>query len=213
MSLSPAIVALATGGVVVLIVAVRLAARRPAPCPSRFSWLVEHDNPVARTNRAAAIVEHLDVQPGMAVLDVGCGPGRVTIPLARRVGPAGSVVAMDVQPGMLERARHKAEAAGLANIRFLRAGAGEGGLECGVFDRALLVTVLGEIHDRQAALREIYGALKPGGVLSVGELACDPHFQARGNVLAMAGAVGFREKARFGNRFAFTLNLEKPGGA
>ena len=54
--------------------------------------------------------------------------------------------------------------------------------------------------------------LKPGGILSVTEIIFDPHFQSRDTVLRLAGAVGFREKMFFGNRTAFTLNLEKPHG-
>jgi len=146
----------------------------------------------------------------MRVLDIGCGPGRLTIPAARQVGPQGEVVAIDIQPGMLLHAQEKAQAADLNNIRFLQIGMGDGKLEIGLADCALLVTVLGEIPDRDAALREVFVALKPGGILSITEIVFDPHFQSRDTVLRLAGAVGFREKAFFGNRIAFTLNLEKP---
>ncbi len=189
----------------------RVASRRHSvPCPVWLRWLVELDNPFAKTNRAAVIVQHLDLQPGMAVLDVGCGPGRVTIPIAEQVGQQGEVVAMDIQAGMLHRAEEKARAANLTNIRFLQAAAGEGKLGRNHFDRSLLVTVLGEIPDREAALREIFDALKPGGILSVTEIIFDPHFQTRNTVARLARAVGFREKALHGSRVAFTLNLEKP---
>lgn len=184
--------------------------RRSLPCPVWLRWLVELDNPFTETNRASVIIRHLDLQPGMKVLDVGCGPGRLTIPVAERVGPQGAVAAMDIQPGMLRRAQEKAQAANLNNIRFLQVGAGEGKLERSQYDRALLVTVLGEIPDREAALKEIFEALKPGGLLSVTEVIFDPHFQTRGAVLRLAGAVGFREQRFFGNRLAFTLTLEKP---
>ncbi len=189
----------------------RLASRRYSlPCPTWLRWLVELDNPFTETNRASAIVQHLELQPGMKVLDVGCGPGRLTIPIAEQIGPQGEVVAMDIQSGMLRRAQEKAQAANLNNIRFLQAGAGEGKLGHSQYDRALLVTVLGEIPDRAAALKEIFDALKPGGLLSVTEIIFDPHFQRRGTVLQLASAVGFREKKLIGNRLAFTLNLEKP---
>ena len=191
----------------------RLASRRRSlPCPVWLRWLVEIDNPFTKTNRAAVIVQHLDLQPGMAVLDVGCGPGRLTIPLARQVGPGGNVLAVDIQAGMLKRAREKAAAANLTNIQFLQAGIGEGRLECEKFDRAVLVTVLGEIPDREAALTEVFKALKPGGILSITEIIFDPHFQRHSTVSRLAEAVGFREKAFFGSRIAFTLNLEKPYG-
>ena len=190
----------------------RLASRRYSlPCPTWLGWLVELDNPFAEGNSARAIVQHLDLQPGMKVLDVGCGPGRLTIPIAEQVGPQGEVVGIDIQPGMLRRAQEKARAANLNNIRFLQVGAGEGtsGLGRSEYDRAVLVTVLGEIPDREAALKEICNALKPGGILSVTEIIFDPHFQSRGTVLRLGGAVGFRENKFFGNRFSFTLNLER----
>ena len=162
------------------------------------------------TNRAAVIIEHLGLEPGMTVVDVGCGPGRVTLPAARQVGESGKVVAMDIQAGMLARAKEKARAANQSNIEFLHAGVGEGKLGHGQFDRALLVTVLGEIPDRDAALKEIFSALKPGGILSVTEIIFDPHFQRRSTVTRLAIEAGFREREFFGNHIAFTLNFEKP---
>jgi len=188
----------------------RLASRRSSlPCPVWLSWMVELDNPFAKTNRAATIIENLDIQKGMAVLDIGCGPGRVCIPLARQIGPTGKVVAMDIQAGMLEKTRKKAREASLGNLEFLQAGAGEGKMGSNLFDRVLLVTVLGEIPDREKAMQEIHAALKPGGILSVTEIIFDPHFQKRETVAGLAGRVGFQESGFFGNRLAYTLNLKK----
>ena len=184
--------------------------RRSIPCPVWLRWLVELDNPFTETNRANIIVGHLGLQPGMKVLDFGCGPGRLTIPLAEKVGPQGEMVAVDIQPGMLSRAQEKAQAANLKNIQFIQAASGEGRLERNQFDRAVLVTVLGEIPDRGAALKEIFEAIKPGGILSVTEVIFDPHFQSREAVLRFASEVGFREKGFFGKKLAFTLHLEKP---
>lgn len=184
--------------------------RRSLPCPTWLGWLVEMDNPFTKVNRAATIIQHLNLQPGMTVLDVGCGPGRLTIPVARKVGPNGKVVAMDIQDGMLRRTKEKAQAANLTNIEFLHAEVGAKQLERDKFDRALLVTVLGEIPNREIALKEIFDVLKPGGILSVTEIIFDPYFQRRSTVLRLASAAGFREKELFGNCIAFTLNLEKP---
>lgn len=166
------------GAILLIAIAWRFASRRRSlPWPGWLRWLVELDNPFTKTTRAAVIIEHLDLQPGMAVLDVGCGPGRLATPLARKVGQRGEIVAMDIQAGMLERARERARVAGLQNIRFLEAGAGEGRLDSNRFDRSTLASVLGEIPNREAALKEIFGALKPGGILSVTETIFDPHFQ------------------------------------
>src|SRR5262249_31016445 len=98
-------------GLILLIAfAWRLASRHHSlPCPVWLRWFVELDNPFTKTNRAAVILQHAHLQPGMTVLDIGCGPGRLTIPAARQVGPTGKVVALDLQPGMLRRAQEKAK--------------------------------------------------------------------------------------------------------
>ena len=202
----PAIVALALAAALW-----RLASRRHSlPCPVWLRWLVELDNPFTQTNRARFIVETLALAPGMAVVDAGCGPGRLTVPLAQRVGPDGRVVALDIQPGMLARARQKTEAAHLGNVDFVAAALGDGKLPACHFDRAVLVTVLGEIPERAAALAELFDALRPGGILAIVEVIFDPHFQTRGTVTTLASAAGFRERAFFGHRLAYVIHFEKP---
>ncbi|MCA9101502.1 MAG: class I SAM-dependent methyltransferase [Planctomycetales bacterium] len=216
LNLQPLGVAVLAGGVALALVLIawRLASRRRSlPCPVWLRWLVELDNPFTKTNRAAFIVETLAVKPGMTVLDAGCGPGRLTVPLARSVGPSGRVVAVDVQSGMLQRAKDKTQATGLTNVEFVAAGLGDGVLPESHFDRAVLVTVLGEIPDRTAALGELFAALKPGGVLAIVEVIFDPHFQSRGTVTQLASSAGFREAAFFGHSWAYVLHVEKPDTA
>jgi SAM-dependent methyltransferase len=191
----------------------RYAARRHTlPCPHWLGWVLENPYTEALAG-SATLLDRLGLAPGMRVLDVGCGPGRVTVPAARRVGPDGSVVAVDIQPAMLREVERRAAAGGLTNVRTALAGAGQGGLGRDAFDRAVLVTVLGEIPDRERALREIYEALQPGGVLSVTEVFPDPHYQSRGTVRRLAEQVGFQVGQSFGTFFAFTVNLAKPGPA
>jgi ubiquinone/menaquinone biosynthesis C-methylase UbiE len=197
--------------VIIISIVWRFASRRHAiPCPVWMSGLL--DLPFSRRTRARTrtTLQRLDVKPGMKVLDAGCGPGRLTLPLAGHAGPHGEVTAIDLQEGMLSKAQERARKANLTTIRFLRAGLGAGMLEHNYFDRAVMVTVLGEIPDRDAALRELFDALKPGGILLVEETIRDPHFQSHGTVRSLAGAAGFREKDFFGNRFSYTLLLEKP---
>ena len=145
---------------------------------------------------------------------VGCGPGRLTIPFARHVGPQGRVTAFDIQEQMLRVLRARLEAASLDNVEIVRGRAGEGEMEWeNVFDRAVLVTVLGEIPNKARALQEIFRALKPGGLLSVTEVLPDPDYQSRATVIRLTIEAGFEVEARHGNFLAFTLNLRKPATA
>jgi ubiquinone/menaquinone biosynthesis C-methylase UbiE len=189
----------------------RAVSRRfEVPCPAWMKWLLDPPFINDITGRTRKTVEHLDLESGMQVLDAGCGTGRVTIPIARAVGPEGEVTAIDMQDAMLREVGRRAADAGLANIRLLRMGLGTERLEPGRYDRAVMVTVLGEIPDREAALSDLFLALKPGGILLVEETVRDPHYQSRSTVLELAGAAGFVEKEYFGNWFSFALALEKP---
>lgn len=202
--------------VVVIIIALawRFASRRyTIPCPVWMSGMLDSPHSGEMSARTRETIRHLGLMPGMNVLDVGCGPGRLTIPIARAVGPLGEVTAIDIQEGMLREAQKRAHSANITNIRFLQVGAGEGKLERDRFDRAVMVTVLGEIPDRKAALEDIFGALKPGGFLVIEETVRDPHFQRRSTVRELAGAAGFSEKQLSGGRFSYMLSLEKPSGA
>jgi ubiquinone/menaquinone biosynthesis C-methylase UbiE len=78
------------------------------------------------------------------------------------------------------------------------------------FERAFLVTVLGEIPDQEKALREIYGLLTPGGILSVTELLPDPHYQRQSVVRELALRTGFIPTVVYSNYRAFTMNLMRP---
>ena len=183
---------------------------RNMPCPSSLSFLLE--NPfVDRVAGAELLLDRAGVAPGMRVLDAGCGPGRITLPAARRVGPTGAVVALDIQEAMLQRVRQKLDAQGVTNVRLLHAALGDDQTEAEAFDRAFLVTVLGEIPDKAAALREIHRALKPGGVLSVTEMLPDPDFQTPDAVRRLADEAGFVEDRLLGGFPAFTMNLVKMG--
>ncbi|HEX7557387.1 MAG TPA: methyltransferase domain-containing protein, partial [Leptolinea sp.] len=178
------------------------------PCPPWLGWLLE--NPLTRGMHADLLVKRAGLKPGMRVLDAGCGPGRVTIPAALAVGSEGEIIALDMQPAMLDAARKRAKAAGLTNIRFMLSGLGENMLSENHFDRVFLVTVLGEIPNRIAALKEIASALKPGGVLSITEIIPDPHYQPRHTVRQLAFAAGLMEVDFFGNAMVYTLNFRKP---
>jgi len=177
----------------------------PEPFPASQAWLL--DNPLGRA-QARGILRRLPIEPGLRVLDFGCGPGRVTIPAARLVGDGGEVFAVDLQPAMLAIVARRAAREGLRDVRTLEAAAGDGALPVGGYDLALLTFVLGEIPAdlRPSAVREIASALRPGGALAVVEGLMDPHRQSRETVLALAEQAGLRLE-REDQRLTSTLFL------
>ena len=184
--------------------------RKSLPCPSWLYRMVEMENPLAKNSQAKTILAGLGVAEGMTVLDAGCGPGRVTLPLAKAVGADGKVIAVDLQQGMLDVVQRKAQQEGLAMIEFVQLPLGEGKLPAYQADRAVMAAVLGEIPQQAAALQEVFAALKPGGVLAIAETIFDPHYQRKAHVLDLAQAAGFAEVGFTGNALAYTVYLQKP---
>jgi ubiquinone/menaquinone biosynthesis C-methylase UbiE len=79
-------------------------------------WLAyTFDNPLRRLIHRTAAMFHGLVEEGMTVLDIGCGMGYFSIALAKIVGPRGLVIAVDLQPQMLNILRKRAEKAGMVD--------------------------------------------------------------------------------------------------
>jgi ubiquinone/menaquinone biosynthesis C-methylase UbiE len=172
--------------------------------------MVEAENPFTSIARAHTIISQLTIKPGMSILDVGCGPGRLTIPLAHATGPKGNVVALDTQKDMLKKVDVKAADAGLSQVKTIHAtiGTGHPPVTTQKFDRITLVAVLGEIPNQQQALTEIGALLKPDGILSITELIFDPHFQRKKTIRTLAHDCGLQETACFGSWYAYTMHLK-----
>lgn len=113
------------------------------------------------------------VTPGMTVLEPGPGMGFFTLPLARRVG-SGCVVAVDIQPKMLDALRRRATKAGMNQRIETRLAAPDSlGIAdlCGSVDFVLAVAVVHEMPSAEDFFREAAGALAPGGRLLLAEPA------------------------------------------
>lgn len=110
-------------------------------------------------------LERMPVAPGVTVADWGCGTGRVTIPLAMRVGPQGSVVAVDIQPLALESVRTKAAAKSLGNIETILPESYPTPLAPDSVDLVVLLDTFHEVAHRPSLLQEIFRILSVGGFL------------------------------------------------
>lgn len=169
------------------------------------------ENPLARVTRSAQVIAQLGLGTGARVADVGCGPGRVTLPLGHAVGPTGKVVALDLQAEMLAKLTAKAALQRLTNIQPVCGDARERLLPEASLDGAVMVMALGEMPEPPRVIAQVYAALKPGGRLLMAESVFDPHFLRRKRVTAWAVAAGFVEQSCIGNGLAYTIVFTKPG--
>jgi ubiquinone/menaquinone biosynthesis C-methylase UbiE len=143
------------------------------------------------------------------VLEVGAGSGFYSVEVAHRV-PKGHLELTDVQPEMLLKAQKKLEARGLTNVAYTLTDSGELPFKEFSFDVIFLVTVLGEITDQKAFLREAYRVLKTGGMLSISEHYPDPDFSPVAKVNLLVLKEGFELLEHFGSRWNYTVNFRKP---
>jgi SAM-dependent methyltransferase len=120
-------------------------------------------------------MERLDVRPGQRVLDLGCGTGPTTVELARRVGPDGSVLGVDIAAEMLARARRRAAQEGVSNVSFVHADVQSYDFGSDAYDRAFSRFGVMFYADPIAAFSNVRKALKTGGVLG---FVCWQHVMA-----------------------------------
>lgn len=115
-------------------------------------------------SHAAFFTPHL--RSGMRLLDCGCGPGTITLDLAEIVAP-GEVVGIDVAEHQLEHARASARERQLSNVRFEAANVYSLPFPEGSFDAVFSHALLEHLGEPVKAIRGMYHALKPGGLLGL----------------------------------------------
>jgi ubiquinone/menaquinone biosynthesis C-methylase UbiE len=176
------------------------------PCPPAFSWYFESR---FRKWYMRPVLDRLGIRPGDKILELGPGPGAFTVDAARRAGPEGRLIVIDIQPEMIAKVKKRLRAADVANAETHVARAYDLPLSDSSINRAFLVTVLGEIADQSRALAELSRVIRPGGILSITEEWLDPDYPFAGETIRRAKSAGFRLCARFGNFLVYTLNFEK----
>jgi ubiquinone/menaquinone biosynthesis C-methylase UbiE len=180
--------------------------KNPSACPYSQRFWVELPHPIITRERLRKV---LGPAPGERILEVGPGTGYYTLDLAGWVGPEGTIEIFDLQQEMLDHTMRRAGERGLANVVPTQGDATELPYGDDSFDGALLVTVLGEIPDREAALRELRRVLKPRGRLVVGEIAFDPHFQTFGALRYWAEEAGLFLDGRSGGWLGYFARFLK----
>lgn len=116
------------------------------------------------TKQAAFLLPHL--QPGMSLLDCGCGPGTITMGLAQAVNP-GPLVGVDLEPSQIALCEKRAREGGVTNATFRVADLYALPFDDGAYDVVFCHCVLQHLKDPLKALSEMHRVLKKGGLIAV----------------------------------------------
>jgi ubiquinone/menaquinone biosynthesis C-methylase UbiE len=112
-------------------------------------------------------VERLGLRPGARALDVCCGTGASALPMARAVGPEGTVIAVDLAEELLKLGRAKANAAGLRCVDFRRADMTALDHPDSHFDAIVCVFGIFFVPDMEAQVAKLWRLVRPGGRLAI----------------------------------------------
>ncbi len=121
---------------------------------------------------AARLLAELRLTPGSTFLDLGCGEGRYTFPVAEVIGPDGLIYAVDLWEEGIAAIQQRSAAEGRRNLKALLADVGQIPLETASVDTCLMATVLHDLVEARTAagaLTETARVLKPGGRLAIVE--------------------------------------------
>jgi ubiquinone/menaquinone biosynthesis C-methylase UbiE len=180
--------------------------KNPSACPYSQRVFVSVPHPVITRARLKKV---LDPKPGERLLELGPGTGYYSVELAGWLAPGGQLDIFDLQQEMLDHTMRRLEAGGVQTpVVPMQGDATAMPYPDTTFDAVVLTTVLGEIPDQEAALREIRRVLKPDGRLVVGELALgDPHVVLPGALERRAAAAGLRLEHRSGSALGYFARL------
>jgi ubiquinone/menaquinone biosynthesis C-methylase UbiE len=110
------------------------------------------------------------IEPGLTVLDLGCGAGTDLLIAAQMVGPTGRAIGLDMTPPMLARARAGAESMRLRNVELHEALIESVPLDAGSVDVVISNGVIDLVPDKEAVFAEIDRVLRPGGRLQIADV-------------------------------------------
>ena len=125
------------------------------------SWLERPER--IQEERPDLVLAALDLKPGMKVADIGAGSGYYSSRMAERVGPKGTVYAVDIQPEMLEILKKNMSEHGVANVKPILGTTTDPRLPAGALDLAIMVDVYHEFEYPYEMLAAIVKAMKRRG--------------------------------------------------
>ncbi len=195
---------------------VRLAKRirrfQPPPFASRIETGILESGLREKVWPVDEIIKRSGIEKGMTVLELGCGPGVHTVEFARAIGDKGKLYAVDMQSKMISILKQKlseSDNKSLSQIEVKVADACDLPFEDQTIDLVIMVGVLGEIPDKDRALKEIRRVLKNSGILSVSENMIDPDYPLKKMTVRYCRQCGYRLVKIEGSSFNYVSQFQK----
>ncbi|MBD3675973.1 MAG: methyltransferase domain-containing protein [Planctomycetaceae bacterium] len=116
-----------------------------------------------KQEKISLLIDVLDLKPGMTVIDLGAGSGRISFLMAPKVGPKGTILAVDIQDEMLALIEKKIDASGISNVIPVKGKVDTTGLKPNTADLIIMVDVYHELEFPHEMLADFAKILKPGG--------------------------------------------------
>jgi len=129
--------------------------------PGGILWLERPER--ASEEQPNLAIEALGIKPGQTVADLGAGSGYYSFRIAPLVGPTGKVLAIDIEPAMLEAIAERARSERVSNVATVRSSAQDPNLAPGSVDLLFMVDVYHELEYPYEMMTRVRAALKPGG--------------------------------------------------
>ncbi|MEN8182982.1 MAG: methyltransferase domain-containing protein [Myxococcota bacterium] len=152
------------------------------------------------------ILERAGVARGERVLEIGPGGGFITEKALERVGETGRLVCLDIQIEMLRKVRERLG----DGAELVCASGSQLPFRDGAFQRAFLVSVLGEIPDKRRACAELFRVLGPAGELAIEEGIPDPDYIRTPVLRRLVEQAGFQTRERVGSWARYTQRFARP---
>jgi ubiquinone/menaquinone biosynthesis C-methylase UbiE len=127
---------------------------------------IQEENPLE-------MLEQLQIKPGMTVCDMGCGDGYYTQELAKLVGPMGKVLAVDIQPEMLQELSRRCNDRGIENVEMVLGQPHDPMLPSDSIDLILMVDVYHEFSNPVEMLASMRASLKKDGNIALVEFRAE----------------------------------------
>jgi ubiquinone/menaquinone biosynthesis C-methylase UbiE len=183
----------------------RLASKGIFPYQFAFTLLIPLRNIFLSPRQ---LIKRLELTNNLQVMELGPGPGYFSLKIAEKIAN-GRIVLADIQQEMLDYAKKRFEKKGLSNVEYYLCNGKTFQFEDNTFDRIFMITVIGEVENKNEYLQELHRILKHGGILSISELAGDPDKMTIKEIKYLAKKYDFSFYNIFGKEKNYTINFKK----